>query len=294
MALTLRQLNRATLARQMLLRREAVPVVDAVRRIVAVQAQEPASPYIALWNRIAGFDAADLDAAFRDRRLVKASLIRITLHAVDAHDYTTFHEAMLNNLRASRLRDRRFTSTGLTAADADAVVPHLVELASQRAVTQTEIEAMLAERLGAEPEPRMWWALRTFAPLTHAPGGGPWSFGPRASFVAAPTSPARTDPHDSLQRLLRRYLEGFGPATGADFGQFALQRQPPVRAALEAMAGTLVTHEGPGGVELLDVPGGLLPDEDTPAPPRLMAMWDSVLLAHVDRDRIIPREYRGG
>ena len=293
MPLTLRQLNRATLARQMLLEREAVPVVDAVRRIVAVQAQEPASPYIALWNRIAGFDPADLDAAFRDHRLVKASLLRITLHAVDAQDYTTFHEAMLKNLRASRLNDHRFTSTGLTAADADALLPHLVELASQRVVTQAEIEAALAERLGAEAEPRLWWALRTFAPLAHAPAGGPWSFGPRASFVAAPTTPTRTDGHESLQRLLRRYLEGFGPATAADFGQFALQRQPPVRAALEAIAGTLVTLEGPGGVELLDVPGAPLPDEDTPAPPRLMAMWDSVLLAHVDRGRIIPPEYRG-
>lgn len=291
MGLTPRQLNRATLARQLLLRRQPLAVQDAVHRVVALQAQEPASPYVALWNRIAGFDPADLDAAFADGAVVKASLMRITLHAVDAQDYTAFHAAMVGSLRAARLNDRRFTSSGLTAADADAVVPDLVEFTG-RPRTKADIEAMLEERLGSPPHPRLWWALRTFAPVVHAPTGAPWAFGRQPSFVAAPSEPPRPDPDRSLVHLVRRYLEGFGPAAAEDVAQFTLQRRSVVRDTLRAMADELTTVDGPAGAELFDVTGGPLPDEDTPAPPRLLGMWDSVLLAYADRSRIIPDEHR--
>jgi hypothetical protein len=92
--------------------------------------------------------------------------------------------------------------------------------------------------------------------------------------------------------LVRRYLEGFGPATVADVAQFALVQRSRARDALTAMAGVLQRHTGPDGAELFDVPGGLFPPEETPAPPRLMAMWDSVLLAYADRSRVIPPDYR--
>src|SRR6476619_6754489 len=94
MKITARGLNRATLGRQLLLRREALGVTDAMRRVVALQAQAPPSPYLALWNRLAGFDPADLDVAFASGEMVKATLMRVTLHAVHAEDYQTFREAM--------------------------------------------------------------------------------------------------------------------------------------------------------------------------------------------------------
>lgn len=115
----LRQLNRSTLARQLLLDRSALTAVDALDRVVAIQAQEAASPYVALWNRISGFDPHEFDRAFDERVVVKAPLMRITLHAVTAADYSTLHEAMLPTLRAARLGDRRFAASGLTIADAD-------------------------------------------------------------------------------------------------------------------------------------------------------------------------------
>ena len=288
MALTPRRLNRATLARQMLLRREPVPVVDAVRRIVAVQAQEPPSPYVALWNRVAGFDPADLDAAFAARAVVKATLMRATLHAVAGDDYPAFHAAMLPALRASRLGGRRFLATGLTAADADALAADLLAFAA-RPRTNAEVRARLADRLGEEPAQGAWWALRRILPLVHAPTGGPWSFRPRAAYVAAP--PAEPTDGDPLHHLIRRYLAGFGPAGAEDIARFAQHKRSTVRAALAAMAATLVTHEGPDGAALVDVPGAPLPAEDTPAPPRLMAMWDSTLLAYADRGRLVPPEY---
>jgi hypothetical protein len=274
----------------LLLRREPLEVVDAVRRVVALQAQEAASPYIALWNRLATFDPADLDAAFADHAVVKATLLRITLHAVHAEDYPAFHNAMLPSLRAARLTDRRFTTSGLSVADADALLPQLLEFAA-RPRTKAEVEDLLAARLG-DRKPHLWWALRTFAPLLHVPTGGPWSFDSRSSFVAAGTKLGPEAQDESVQRLVRRYLGAFGPASVQDFAQFTMLRRPVVLQALRALAGRVEQLEGPDGATLFDAPGAPLPAEDTPAPPRLLPMWDSILLAYSDRSRVIPPDYR--
>ncbi|WP_129665995.1 winged helix DNA-binding domain-containing protein [Phytoactinopolyspora endophytica] len=293
MKITARELNRATLDRQLLLGREPLDVVDAVRRVVALQGQQAASPYIALWNRLSAFDPAKLDAAFADRTLVKATLMRITLHVVHADDHRAMHTAMQPTLRGARLGDRRFTSSGLTVADADALVPDLLDFAGQPR-TAAEFEAWLDARLGV-PTKGVWWALRSYAPLLHAPTGAPWSFGTRPSYVAAGAGPAPTGREaadEFLPELVYRYLEGFGPASVADVAQFALVQRSRARDALRALFGTLEQLEGPDGTELFDVPGASRPAEDTPAPPRLMAMWDSVLLAYFDRSRVIPPDYR--
>jgi hypothetical protein len=295
MRLRARQLNRATLDRQLLLRREPLGAVEGVRRVVALQAQEPASPYVALWNRLTEFDAVDLDRAFTAGDVVKASLMRIALHAVEAADYPALHEAMQPSLRGSRLHDRRFRDTGLTTADADGLVAELRAF-TQRPRTNAEVEAWLAGRPDGPVHERAWWALRTYGPFVHAPTGGPWSFGYRPAYVAAgDRSPRPPEPEAALRFLARRYLEGFGPASAADLAQFGmLQPRSRVREALAFLVaeGAAVRVEGPDGVELFDVPDGLLPPEDAPAPPRLMAMWDSVLLAYADRGRVIPPAYR--
>src|SRR4051794_21185784 len=131
MRLTARQLNRATLARQLLLERAHLPVPDAVHRVVALQAQEAASPYIALWSRVAPFDARDLDAAFAGHAVVKATLMRVTLHAVDASDSPAFHEAMQPTLRAARLNDRRFRSEGVSVEDVETLTPDVLAFAAE-------------------------------------------------------------------------------------------------------------------------------------------------------------------
>lgn len=287
MRLSARALNRASLHRQLLLERQRLGAAEAVRRIAAVQAQSPPSPYLALWNRVADFDPAGLDAAFRVGDIVKASLMRITLHAVHADDYAHFHTAMVAALRASRLNDRRFTSTGMTVADMDALLPQLLELcASPR--SGPELAAALNERLGVD-DSRAWWAYRTMAPLVHAPTGAPWSFGDRPSFVASGVDPQDRD--EAVKRLIRRYLEGFGPATRRDFTNFTLLNKALSGAGWELLADELVEVDGPDGT-LLDVPGASYPDEDTVAPPRLLGMWDSVLLAYADRARVVPPAYK--
>ncbi|TXS44368.1 winged helix DNA-binding domain-containing protein [Streptomyces sp. t39] len=294
MAISARGLNRSTLARQLLLEREPLDVVDAVRRVVALQAQQHASPYLALWNRIDGFDPAALDAALAERRLVKATLMRVTLHMVDAEDFGVFREAMEPTLRSSRLGDARFRASGIGPEQAAGAVAGLLEYAgSSRA--DAEARAWTAERLGVPLETSAWRMLRQYAPLWHAPTGGPWSFGPRHTWAGPGTPPRLTDPEAAdagLRALLLRYLAGFGPASVADMARFTTVARGRVKAAVRALGPAVEELEGPEGTVLLDVPGAPRPDEDTPAPPRLMAMWDSVLLAHADRGRVIPPAYR--
>ncbi len=282
MTFTARQLNRATLDRQMLLRREQVDVLSAIDRIVALQAQEAPSPYIALWNRVTGFDPADLDAAFASGAVRKATLMRITLHAVTAADHEVFHHAMLPALRASRLHDKRFKAMGLTIEQADEVLAHMVEFASVPR-TKPELEELLHSHVGDVADPGIWWALASYAPLVRVPTGGPWSYGPKLSFQTAVIEPRER--MACLAELIRRYLTGFGPATVPDLNQFTMLPRTTIREALE-----LLELERHG--DYFDVAGRTVPDEDTPAPPRLMAMWDSTLLAYADRSRIIPPEYR--
>lgn len=295
MELTGRRLNRTTLRRQLLLQREPLGVVDAVRRLVGLQAQQAASPYVALWNRVAGFQPAELDAAFAEHRIVKASLLRITLHAVAADDRPVWHRAVVGSLRGSRLHDRRFTSTGLTSADADGSLDDLLGFLSEPR-TNADVDAYFAARFPQAAEQRIWWALRTYAPLIHAPGPHVWTFGPRPSYLAAsirPEGAAPVDEADAMVSLARRYLAAYGPATAADLAAFSTLTRAPATAALAALGDELVRHTGPDGKPVLDLADGELCEEDTPAPPRLLGMWDNVLLAHTDRSRLIPPDYRG-
>jgi winged helix DNA-binding protein len=289
--LTAGQLNRATLARQLLLDRERVDVAEAVRRVVALQAQEPASPYLALWNRIASFDPTELDRAFAEQAVIKATTLRITMHALVAEDYPTFHDAMQPTLRAARLNDPRFRVAGLSVRDTDALIPGLLKMA-RKPRTSAEIQAWVDEQVGALPRPGVWWAIRTYGPLVHAPTGASWTFGPRAAYVAAPDPRRADDPDLSLARVAHRYLEGFGPASVADLAQFAMVPRSRASAAFAAIDTDLERYEGPDGIELFDVRDGEIPAGDAPAAPRLLGMWDNTLLAYRDRTRVVPEEHR--
>jgi hypothetical protein len=291
--LTAAELNRATLARQLLLRRAPCDVAEGVRRLVAVQAQEPASPYIGLWSRLSDFDPTELDAAFADRAVVKATLARITLHVVHVDDHRPFREALEPTLRASRLTSRFTAAAQLDPGDVGQLVADLVAHAD-RPRTAVELRTWLEARLGVPSKGAVWRTMRAYPPLVHAPTGPPWAFGRRSSFVAAPAAPALDagSVDAALRVLIRRYLEGFGPASLADIAQFALVQQARLRPAVRAMGDELEQLEGPDGVRLLDVPGAPRPPGDVPAPCRLLPMWDSTLLAYADRSRIIPAPYR--
>ncbi|GIF71678.1 winged helix DNA-binding domain-containing protein [Asanoa siamensis] len=281
MTISPRQLNRATLARQSLLERSRLPVPEAVRRLLALQAQEPASPYLALWNRLADLDAADVDRAFATGTVVRSTLLRVTLHAVHGDDWAVLHAAMTPLLRASRLADYRWLESDLTNAEALSALADVAAFTADGPRSGDEIKAMLAGRVGDPAQ--MWWALRTFAPLRHVPTGGPWSFRHPASFEAA-SGGASHEP--SVATLVHRYLSAYGPASTSDIMRFTMLNSARVKAAVAALDLTRVDG-------LLDVPDAPpLPPDDTPAPPRLLPMWDNVLLAYADRTRLIPAAYR--
>jgi len=286
------QLNRATLERQMLVQRVYREIPDAVRELAALQAQEPASPYLALWNRLSGFDPQTLDRAFSTGTVVKATLMRMTLHAVERHDYASYYPAVRERIRAARLGDQRFTADGLSREQADALLPVLRAHARRRARTGKEIQAHLVDRPGHDDLPGTWWALRSYAPLLHAPTDAPWTFrtGVPASFTAADREWERTTAQQGARLLAARYLAAFGPATVADLATFTGMTRANARAAIEAAGPVRLT--GPTGEHLFDLADHTVPDPDLPAPPRLLPMWDSTLLAYADRSRIIPAAYR--
>lgn len=293
MRLSARALNRATLSRQMLLQRESVPLDTAVRRLVALQAQEPASPYLALWNRLEEFDAADLDTAFADWRVVKSNAVRLTLHATSIDDYPLFRQATEPTIHAARLRDRRFVESGLDEETTARLVADLLEHAAEPRPAD-DLQAWLNERLGDVAHPGIWWGLRQYSPLLHVPSGATWTFGGKRGFVTPPRLPASGEAAsaEGMKALTLRYLAAFGPASIADVALFGMVQRSRVRAALKDLSDQVIEVEGPDGKPLYDIPNGPLPDEDTPAPPRLLGMWDNVLLAYSVRDRVIPPEHR--
>lgn len=294
-ALTARDLNRATLARQLLLERVDLAPEEAVARLVCLQGQAPASPYLALWNRLTDIQPADLDALFAERKLVRATLLRMTLHIAHQADHPVFLQAMQPTLRA-RLGDDRFRSSGLSVGELDAAVEELLAHAEEPR-TAAQLQDWLATRFGADAAAGALWAVRHIAPLLrHTAPDVPWSFSTsRATYVASGARPTPDDPavsDEALGSLLLRYLGAFGPATIADAAQFAMVQRTRVRRALGDLESAVVRREGPGGEVLFDLPDAELPGGDRPAPARLLGMWDNVLLAYADRSRLVPPEYR--
>src|ERR671935_1022305 len=279
--LTLRELNRALLARQLLLERRRLSVPRAVERLCALQAQYSPSPYIALWSRLVGFRKEQLTRALEQRRVVKATLFRITLHIASARDYPYFAAAFLP--AAQEMTPR------VTAEKIAELSRAVNAAASNGPVTHEEVEAIASEGLGG-----FRWRTRTLAPLVHLPPSGTWSHYGRAQLrameaVLGVELPSR---EDGAERLVRRYLAAFGPATREDLLRFAGLRVGDVRAGLERV-GT-VTYSDERGRVLFDLPRAPLPDGDTPAPVRFLPKWDSSLLAYAppERTRILPEKFR--
>ena len=294
--LTTRRLGRATLARQLLLEPSEVDVVRAVETIGGLQAQEPASPYIALWARLADLQAGTLDAALAHRRVVKGTLMRRTVHVVSAADYRSLWAATEAPLIGARRTDRR-------RAPDPGLLRELRRFGAAFAAeprSLTDLREGLAddvgERDGRSADELLWW-LRRAHPLVHAPGDAPWSFGRRPLLVDADAWLGRgTWPNAAaaVERLVRRYLGAFGPASVADIARWAGLSVAAVRPGVDAVgaAGDLRRFRTERGGLLVDLAGAPLPTEDVVAPPRLLPMWDSTVLAHDVRTRIVSDEDR--
>ena len=289
MRLTDRQLNRATLARQLLLERADLDPIAATEAVGGLQAQEPASPFIALWTRIRGFEPDVVTAALHDRRLVKATLGRSTLHIVSAADYRASVLALLAVTRRRWMHERR----GLPV---ERSLPDLTEASLVYAAVPRSNVALRdhAGTLG-EPVPadELWRRIRRYGAFVHVPGAEPWAFGRRPTQVAArawlPEPEAAEEA--ALEHLVRTHLRAFGPSRMADIAQWSGLAIRALRRGLDRID-DVVTHEDARGRELFDLPDLPLPDGDLPAPARLLPMWDETLLAYAERDRVLPEPDR--
>ena len=291
-SLSQRRLNRATLARQLLLEPSRASVVKAVERIGGLQAQEPASPFIGLWARLAEFETADLDAAIRARDLVKGTLMRATIHLVTAADYRALWPAILPMLEGIRRRDRLEPPSARRLAALRKRVTAFT--ATPRSLT--DLRDHVGEVDGLTPDEVVWW-LRRRLPLAHAPTGGSWSFGRRPLVAHADAwlpGGAWADEEAAIEHMVRRYLGAFGPASLADVAQWSGLPVARIRPGVAAVDGAveLRRFRTEGGRSLIDLDEAPRPPEDVPAPPRLLPMWDSTVLAFADRTRILSDEDR--
>ncbi|OLT19246.1 hypothetical protein BJF79_16900 [Actinomadura sp. CNU-125] len=285
--LGIRALNRATLARQLLLARERAPVTEAVGRLLGMQAQEPKPPFLGLWTRLDGFDAAELRAALHDRTLVRATAMRATLHLMTAPDYTafrtTFQPVLDGAMRA--LGDR---AEGL---DVGKTVEAARALLQDGPRTFNEIRALLQEEFPDVNERALGYAVRMCVPLVMAPTDDRWTF-PRASGFALADSWLGSAPaaEPDVDALMLRYLAAYGPASAADAQTWS--GLAALGEVFDRLRPRLRVFADDAGCELFDLPDAPRPDEDVPAPARFLPEFDALVLAHADRRRIIADAHR--
>lgn len=281
-----RELNRALLARQGLLKRRRLRIAPALHAFAGLQSQEPRDPFVALWSRLSGFRAAHLHEAARNREIVRGTWLRATIHLVSADDYVAFRT------RLQPVIDRELTATrwrsigdGFDEARAERMACALMEHAPMSARS-------LGEALGdyfpnADRTVLGHW-VRTRVPLAMVPGDERWGWSRPPRFVPAERWLQRslaTADADS-DALLLRGIAAIGPATSGDLRIWS--GLPGIAPRLEALRPWLRVFLDTDGRELFDLPDAPRPRADTPAPVRFLPEYDNVLLSHEDRSRIVP------
>lgn len=278
--LTQRELNRAVLARQLLLERSTLPILRALERIGGVQDQYAPNAYIRLWSCIEGFERDDLTRALERRSAIQATLMRATIHVVSRRDFWPLAVAIRGPQREWWLRTRRPRPS---ARDLERQAERLRELMADRPLRHEELVAVVG---------RSWGAVGPWLELVRVPPSGTWERRRAHLFQAAErwVGPEQVDPDAALDHLVRRYLGAFGPASRGDIASWAGMRIGDLAPALERVE--LRRFRDEAGGELLDLPRAPLPDPETPAPVRFLPTWDAILLVHARRSGVLPEEHR--
>src|SRR3954452_3111804 len=280
-----RALNRALLARQHLLERVSTTATGELEHLVGMQAQAPLAPYVVLWSRLVDFDAAELAAAVEDRRVVRSSLMRSTIHLVTARDafpLRAWTQPALTRAFASSPFAKR-----LAGIDLEALVAFGRAVLEDKPLNRPALGRRLAERWPDGDQEAMAYAVTAHVPLVQLPPRGVWGHGGAVAWTPMELwldSRIKEDPDPG--RWIARYLGAFGPATLADVSSWSgVTRLGQLMADLRP---SLVAFRDVNGRELFDLPDAPRPDRDTPAPPRFLPEYDNVLIGHADRARIIP------
>jgi hypothetical protein len=278
--LTLRELNRATLARQLLLERKRLAPTAVIERLVGVQAQWPPAPYVGIWTRTTSFRRQTLESELARATVVKATVMRQTLHLVTRRDYALLRAALSE------------TNFPWESSRAKHLAPSIRALAGHGPVATADALAFLEREHGLTgiEARRAWRAGRVRAHVLHHHETALWHGRPGGRFVAI-DEPEAHDPTEARAEILGRYLAAFGPASRRDIVQWTMMHVPEIGRALDRLE-PLRRFRDEHGRELLDVPRAPLPEPKTPAPVRFLPKWDNVLLAFADRTRVLPEQYR--
>ncbi|MEV0699119.1 winged helix DNA-binding domain-containing protein [Saccharopolyspora sp. NPDC050389] len=286
--LSLRELNRATLERQLLLRRSERSAVEVIDHLVGMQAQAPFPPYFGLWTRLAEFRPDDLAQRLLDRSVVRIVLMRGTVHLVSAADCLLLRPLVQPIMdRALRTNNQhRAEIAGLDHAKLAAVARELLD---EQPRTAAQLGPLLAEKWPDRKPASLAFAIRVLLPLVQIPPRAVWGRSGQPTYATAETwlgQPLATEP--ALEDVLRRYLAAFGPATVADMQAWC------GLTGLKAIASRLDlrSFRDENGRELLDLPDAPRPDPDVPSPPRFLPPFDNLLLSHKDRSRVMREEDR--
>jgi hypothetical protein len=286
--LTLRELNRATLARQMLLERETIPVPAAVERLVALQAQAALPPYVGLWTRLKDFQRDDLAQPIEQHEIVKATFLRATLHILTAADYLRFRTAVQPALTEGwtaivKKRKMSFDLNDLLA-QARAYI-------GEKPRTFAQMSDWLAEWMPDEDVGAMRYGVRTHLPLVQVPVSTGWSYPGTPEFTLADAWLSQPIPEeDHLRELVFRYLAAFGPASAADMQTWSGLKK--LKVMFEKLKPELVVYKDENRRDLFDLPDRPMPDSD--APVRFLPEFDNLLLSHSNRTRVVADEHRKG
>ncbi|MFD8686209.1 winged helix DNA-binding domain-containing protein [Streptomyces sp. NPDC059651] len=283
-----RALGRATLERQLLLRRTPMSAEDAVRHLVGLQAQNTKPPYFQLLARLAGFAPGRLAALMESRRVVRIVTLRSTIHTHTADDALTLRPLV----QEARDRELRNFRKGLVGVDPDRLRDLSRAYVEEAPRTPKEIrERLLTEWPDADPQ-ALSTAARCLLPLVQTTPRGVWGKSGQVTLTTAEHWLGRpSEPVPAPDATVLRYLAAFGPASVKDMQSWAgLTR---MREVFERLRPQLVTFRDENGVELFDLPDAPRPAEDTPAPPRFLPEFDNVLLGHADRTRVIPPPLKG-
>ena len=276
--LTLRELGRATLARQLLLQRRRLSPKAVIERLVGMQAQSPRAPYVGIWTRTTSFRRASLERELIAGAVVRATVMRLTLHLVTLRDY---------GLVRAGLSGRGFP---WESASAMKLAPELRSLAADGVLSSDEAIAYLEREHGLTgvDARRAWRYGRAAGHFVYHHETALWQSN-RAGYVALEQPEAHVA-DEARAEMIHRYLAAFGPASRRDIVAWSMLNVSQIQRSLGLLE--LRRFRDEQGRELFDVPGAPLPGPETPAPVRFLPKWDNVLLAFADRTRVLPEQYR--